>query len=351
MTCVRGVVVRASRGRTPWASLVLAAVLVGVAGASVEATPAEISWYTVDGPPMGPGNPVAAFSPGGVMLSGVPTSSWTYGCSATSAGMMFGYYDRLGYVDLYTGPANGGVAPLADLGNECSIIATQQGFDGRTTAGHVDDYWIGYNSPGPDPWVSGGVEHAWGDCLADYMGTNQWKWDYDGNRVIESNPDGATTFFYYTDGSRLYDFIPWASAELPQTELCHGLRLFAEACGYGVAANYTQMTDNVSANGFTFNDYMAEIDAGRPVMIQVEGHSMVGVGYDLTGTTVYLHDTWGDYVASMTWGGPYGGMGMVAVTVLELEPPGAPAAPEPVTLAGLGLGLGALVRYVRRRAA
>ena len=31
-----------------------------------------------------------------VMLSNVPTSSWTYGCSATSAGMIFGYYDRTG---------------------------------------------------------------------------------------------------------------------------------------------------------------------------------------------------------------------------------------------------------------
>ena len=83
---------------------------------------------------------VTVFPQTAVMLGNVPTSSWTYGCSATSAGMMFGYYDHTGYSNMYAGPANGGVAPLTDLGNACSIIATQQGFDGRGTPGHVDDY-------------------------------------------------------------------------------------------------------------------------------------------------------------------------------------------------------------------
>ena len=96
--------------------------------------------------------------------------------------MLFGYYDRNGYPYMYTGPANGGVAPLTDLGQgidtpiagACSIIATQKDFDGRSTRGHVDDYWISYNSPGPDPWVSNNwTEHTWGGCTADYLGTKQ----------------------------------------------------------------------------------------------------------------------------------------------------------------------------------
>jgi len=84
---------------------------------------------------------IGALSETAHMLSDVPTSDWTYGCSATAAGMIFGYYDRDPrdwYPNMYTGPANGGVAPLTDLGNQCSIIATQNGFDGRTTYGHVD---------------------------------------------------------------------------------------------------------------------------------------------------------------------------------------------------------------------
>ena len=42
----------------------------------------------------------------------VPAFNWTYGCSATSAGMLCGYYDRNGYPNLYTGTVNGGVCPL-----------------------------------------------------------------------------------------------------------------------------------------------------------------------------------------------------------------------------------------------
>jgi C1A family cysteine protease len=265
-----------------------------------------------------------------VMLSEVPTSTWTYGCSATSAGMLFGYYDRTTHPNMYTGPTNGGVCPLTDLGQgdipsspisgACSIIATQNGFDGRSTDGHVDDYWISYLSAGPDPWESGGVEHTWEGCTADYMGTNQWKWDYDGDTIVETNVDGSTVYFYNTDGSKLYDYIPPSSAGLPQTSLCHGMRLFAETRGYTVVENYNQMTDNQIAGGFSFNDYMSEIDAGRPVLLQVVGHTMVGVGYDLP-STVYLHDTWDNSVHTMTWGTEYiPGMDLMAVTVIRLEP-------------------------------
>jgi len=255
-----------------------------------------------------------------VMLNDVPTSGWTYGCSATSAGMIFGYYDRTGYPDMYTGPANGGVAPLTSLGAQCSIIATRNGFDGRVTNGHVDDYWISYLSPGPDPWEGNWPEHTWGECTADYMGTNQWKWDFDGDFVTSSNVDGATTFFLAGGATKLYDYVPRASAGQPRTALTHGLRLFAESRGYDVVENYTQRTDNRVAGGFSFADYMAEIDAGYPVMLQVTGHTMVGVGYDSDTQTVYLHDTWGNYVASMPWGGEYAGMEMFAVTVIHLAP-------------------------------
>ncbi|MHC4294029.1 MAG: DVUA0089 family protein, partial [Planctomycetota bacterium] len=269
-----------------------------------------------------------------VTLSEVPTSSWTYGCSATSAGMIFGYYDRTGYSNMYTGPTNGGVAPLYHLGQgieatpipgSISIIATQNGFDGSSTNGHVDDYWISSDSGGPDPWEGNWTEHTPEGCTADFMGTNQWKWDYDPwgapDGTVDSNIDGATSLFSYNSGTALYDYIPPAECGSPQTALSHGLRLFAESRGYTVLENYTQKTDNQYPDGFTFADYMAEIDAGYPVMLQVVGHTMVGVGYDQATQTVYMHDTWGDYVASMTWGGSYSGMELFAVTVIHLDNP------------------------------
>ncbi|GAH42357.1 unnamed protein product, partial [marine sediment metagenome] len=84
-----------------------------------------------------------------------------------------------------------------------------------------------------------------------------------------------------------------------------------------------------NTQGFTFNDFMAEIDAGRPVLIQVAGHSMLGYGYNTTGNIVYIHDTWDYSDHQMTWGGTYSELELqhYGVTVLQL----APAVPPSVT--------------------
>ncbi len=362
---------RCGRGR--WAWLLGMALVLAAAGPlraeddSVSymfmvSAPPEVSYMFMNSPPTAPVSTAdsivdpASLSGVTVILEGAPTSRWTFGCSATSAGMIFGYYDRHGFANMYTGPANGGVAPLTELGQgvptdagypfagSCSIIATKNGFDGRVTNGHVDDYWTGYGNPGPDPFEGVRAEHAWGNCTADYMGTNQWKWDLNLNGARDANTDGATTFWSYTSyGGKLYDYIPGPEYGLPQTELCHGMRLFAESRGYTVVENYTQLIDTVATGGFSFQDYMNEIDNGCPVMIQVEGHSMVGVGYYEDSQIIYLHDTWDNWVHSMTWGTSYAGMAQRAVTVIHITP-------EPATLAFLTLGCG-LTLLRRRRAA
>ena len=43
------------------------------------------------------------------ILSDVPAFDWCYGCSATAAAMMMGYYDHAAYSNMYAGPTNGGV--------------------------------------------------------------------------------------------------------------------------------------------------------------------------------------------------------------------------------------------------
>ena len=78
------------------------------------------------------------------------------------------------------------------------------------------------------------------------------------------------------------------------------IRLFAESRGYTVEDNYNQLTDNQHANGFTFAEFQAEIDAGRPVLIHLrrfigtleQGHTMIGIGYDVATNRIYIHDTW-----------------------------------------------------------
>ena len=275
------------------------------------------------------------------MLSSVPTSSWTYGCSATSAGMMFGYYDHWGgpggdYVDMYNGTVP------SYMGNNHALIATSL---------HTTDYWISYGSVGPDPWVGNWAEHAWADCTGDFMGTNQWKWDYD-TGGIDFNTDGSTTFHYWTNGARSYDYIPAASWGLPQTLGTHGLRLFAESRGYSVVHDgsnyqiYNQYIDTLGKTyGFTYDEYMAEIDADRAVLIHLAGHTMLGYGYNNDTTNqVILYDTWDTSSHTMVWGTSYGGMDHRGVTVMHLN-----QVPEPGTLALLGFGLVGIALWRKRR--
>jgi|GEM_PF-661388 len=277
-------------------------------------------------------------------LPDVPAFDWSYGCSATSAAMLFGYYDRSGYAGMYTGPTDGGVCPLNNsvwghtswhsvTCGECPISATHNTVDGRATKGHVDDYWVDYGQAGPDPYDGRWTEHSLGDCVADYMGTNQAKY---------GNTDGGTTFFWYTNGDPLYNY---AGSEPTYRDGCHGIRLFAESRGYTVLTNFTQIIKGQGTDpnkGFTFADFQSEIDAGRPVLVQVTGHTMLGYGYDTVTNTIYVHDTWdyGDH--EMTWGGTYAGMQQRAVTVLRLsaQAPDAPSAlsATPVSSSQIDLG-------------
>jgi hypothetical protein len=257
------------------------------------------------------------------VLSHVPAFNWSYGCSATSAAMLFGYYDNDGYhTNMYAGPTNAGVCPMnnsswgAGIGGsdgECPLSATHQGKDGLAVRGHVDDYWISYGSTANDPYITGGwTQHTHADCTGDFMGTNQ-SYFY--------NTDGATTFYFYTNGAPLYDYNP---ADPTVRDGCHGLKLFVESRGYTVAANgnFSQYIYGYNGNtqGFTFDDFTHEIDAGRPVLIQVEGHTMLGYGYNTVGQIVYIHDTWDYSDHQMTWGGTYGAGNLqhYGVTVLRL---------------------------------
>lgn len=252
------------------------------------------------------------------VLSDVPAFDWCYGCSATSAAMMFGYYDRVGYSNMYAGPTNGGVCPLTNSVwgyKECPLSATHQGYDGLAAKGHVDDYWDSFGST-IDPYYGYWTEHGYADCTADFMGTNQYhNWQ---------NTDGGTRFYYYTSGAPLYDYSACEGGTPPKRDGCHGIRLFVDSRGYNVFhdgsnyQNYNQLIDPYVTGGFTFDDFKAEIDAGRPVIIQVADHSMLGYGYD-DPNTIYIHDTWDHNDHSMTWGGTYAGRLHYMVTVIQLK--------------------------------
>ncbi len=262
----------------------------------------------------------------GLVTLSVPAYSWSFGCSATSAAMIAAYYDRIAYPDIYTGPTNGGIMPIdnsswptwvdgnGDTRAQCPLSATHSGLDGRASLGHVDDYWNYYNQPGPDPYDGNWTEHTAEGCTGDYMKTNKW-FSAEGFNV-----DGGTTFYNFTDGAPL----PAAQMEFYGIHIHdggYGIKLFYESRGYSVDTMFNQYIYGYEGNtqGFTWAQYMAEIDAGRPVMIHVTGHTMVGVGYDDTsGQLMYINDTWDYGTHTMTWGGSYSGMTHYAVTIVQL---------------------------------
>ena len=118
----------------------------------------------------------------------------------------------------------------------------------------------------------------------------------------------------------------------------YGVKLFYESRGYTVTDMFNQYILGYASPtlGFTYDQYKAEIDAGRPVMIHVEGHTMVGFGYDDATSLMYIHDTWDYSDHTMTWGGSYSGMQHYAVTIVQLaatepclDPPTTPYNPSP----------------------
>ncbi len=255
----------------------------------------------------------------GINTLTVPGYNWVFGCSAVSGAMIAAFHDRNGYPNIYTGSTNEGIMPLnnsswptwSDGDNtypSCPLIASKNGVDGRTSKGSIDDYWIKYNSNAADPYITNGrTQHTWGDAIGDYMKTGQSAY---------SNPDGSTSFWGYTASASKLTCATMSANNLPDGTL--GRKAFYEAKGYTVTDCYNQSTDNQYPGGFSFVNYKSEIDAGNPVMLNLAGHTVVGVGYDDSTQTVYLHDTWDYTDHQMTWGTSYAGMTLQSVSIVHL---------------------------------
>jgi len=263
----------------------------------------------------------------------VPAYDWVFGCSSVSGAMIAGYYDRNGYPNMYTGPTDGGVAPLdnsiwgtwsdgVDTYPNIPLAASHQGVDGRATKGSIDDYWVQYGSTASDPYITGvWTQHAWTDAIGDYMKTSQSAF---------GNSDGSTHFYTWNSDPGQLTCADMVSNTIDTLDGTYGRKLFYEARGYTVTACYNQKTDN-NSGGFTLAMYKAEIDAGRPVLLNlytdgVGGHSIVGVGYDDASTTIKVHDTWNHVSHDMTWGGSYEGMLLRSVSIVNLQSVTPPAA-------------------------
>lgn len=284
----------------------------------------------------------------------VPSYIWSYGCTSTAVAMLAGYYDRNGFPCIYNGNINGGAAPLFNsawtqnnqqvwssssnsyvgmaVNYDNSISASKNGFDGRTTDGHVDDFWVAVNRSGddPDPWTGSIPPHDFFSngliCVADYLGTSQDKF---------GTSDGSTSYFTYASGDKYRsqndpNFNPSTTREMTS-----GLKQLFEdgtSFSYTVSDVYTQLIHgyNGATNGFTYNDLMAEIDAERPVIAHFKspttnaGHSCIIFGYNASSNEVVFWETWTETRYELTWGNQLVGSNgdhydLKAVTVLHVN--------------------------------
>jgi hypothetical protein len=253
-----------------------------------------------------------------VYLLDVPDYDWFYGCMGTASGNLLGFWDRHGFPDFYTGPANGGVAPLTTDGANAGIIslwASKAGRDGRpiTQLGHVDDYYVSYEATGPDPYVTAGRPEHLPDCVADFIGMDQLKWTNLANEC-RGNIDGYCFVYWETNGLKRVNYAPTDADGTPVRDVQSGLRAWTQYRGYDCTV-FTQLTDfnptKPADQGFTFADLKAEIDSGYPVLLFLQNfgqhsrtigsainvnppiHSMLAYGY-------YIADSGTPYVRYMT---------------------------------------------------
>ena len=246
----------------------------------------------------------------------VPEAEYMYGCTPTAVAMVLGYYDLYGYRG-------------ADLSNmiEGDVDSKSRGTDGNAYNMNAFDTVLGRATASED-FVSrfhsrGGKETTpaqelkysfksdnktidtsnW-NCIADYLGTGQY---WRGN-------DNLSTTISYTSLEDVFkndSYLEITAGSTTRnvrhvdTTMLYGLELYVQSRGYEMDYEITgTYVVDVAGGSFTFADYMNEIDSGRPVMVSISGHSMVGYGYNASTQEIIFDDC---YVSGrrMQWGGTY----------------------------------------------
>lgn len=177
--------------------------------------------------------------------------TWQVGCTPTAVSMVIGYWDRHGYDNLIIGDSS----TYSDAVKN-AIAST----------GHYADYYTG---TAVDASQTGGTHSD--DSIADFLHTSR-------------------SAFGLDDGITFYGF---------QGVGVHG---FANYRGYD---NFE--TTGKAWGGFTFSNMTTEIDAGRPVLLDVDStadgvndHSIAVFGYNSSTQQLLVHDGWSS-TTDMRW--------------------------------------------------
>ena len=263
---------------------------------------------------------------GDVVLSNpVPEAEYMYGCLPTAVGMILGYYDLYGYRGTSLSAIIDGDVALksrATDGNKYNMNA----FDtvlGNAIASQEYVYRF-FSRDGIDAVIAGNytpttsqeeLEYSFvgdGDamntadwnCLADYLGTGQY-WRGNSNY---STTNSLTTLEYllnYNFRISISDEYTTKTIDYRNTSMLYGLDLYVKSKGLALDYEITgAYIADVAGGDFTFEDYMAEIDAGRPVIVSITGHAMTGYGYNAATREIIFDDCYSSG-QKMAWDGTY----------------------------------------------
>jgi hypothetical protein len=192
----------------------------------------------------------------------VPAYTWRHGCGPSAAGMVIGYWAIHGYGDLIMGndywTMNDGVRNMI-AEDHCDMECNP------TPQDHYRDYSCPRDDGGPvipDMSEVGGTHES--NCVADFMKTS---WSSISMAYVWSR----------------YNCVP------------NGLILY---CAY-MNENYNFIVRQRLYSQFSWEDYKAEIDAGRPMVLLVDingdhmtDHFATAIGYNDATNEYAVHDTW-----------------------------------------------------------
>ena len=246
----------------------------------------------------------------------MPEAEYMFGCTPTAVAMVLGYYDLYGYRD-------------ADLSNmiEGDVDSKSRGTDGNAYNMNAFDTALGratatesfvsrfHSAGGKEITPSQELKYAfksdkktmntdvW-DCIADYLGTGQY---WRGNDNLSTSITYCSLEDLYDD-DRTFEITAGSTKRTVRnidTSMLYGLDLYVQSRGYAMDYEITgSYLVDLAGGSFTFADYMREIDAGRPVLISIQGHSMTGYGYNAETEEIIFDDC---YVSGrrMKWNGTY----------------------------------------------
>ena len=254
-----------------------------------------------------------------LLYNPLPEAEYMYGCTPTAAAMILGYYDLYGYRETSLSNMIEGTVALKSRGTDGNAYDMDD-FDtalGRATA--TESYVYRFHSRNGAPttpaqeyeyaFKSDGITlntDVW-DCIADYLGTGQyWRGNVNLSTTVTycSLEDLLTKNYSDIQFNDVTTGNVW-TVSYKDTSMMYGLYLYVQSRGYQMDLEISGSYQVDCAGGdFTFEDYMREIDSGRPVLISIKEHSMVGYGYNPVTREIIFDDCY-ESGQRMVWDGTY----------------------------------------------